>query len=57
MPNNRDIVITPEMMNGIAEIDAFNGAWTGGAVKLSADDLRVMRRVATIESVGSSNRI
>ena len=57
MPNNRDIVITPEMLNGIAEIDAFNGAWTGGAVKLSADDLRVMRRVATIESVGSSNRI
>ena len=57
MPNNRDIVITPEMLNGIAEIDAFNGAWTGGAVRLSADDLRVMRRVATIESVGSSNRI
>ena len=57
MPNNRDIVITPETLNNIAEIDAFNGAWTGGAVRLSADDLRVMRRVATIESVGSSNRI
>lgn len=57
MPNNRDIIITPEMLNNIAEIDAFNGAWTGGAVRLSADDLRVMRRVATIESVGSSNRI
>ncbi|MBQ8686163.1 MAG: Fic family protein [Alphaproteobacteria bacterium] len=57
MPNNLDIIITPEMLNGIAEIDAFNGAWAGGAVKLSADELRVMRRVATIESVGSSNRI
>lgn len=57
MPNNRDVVITPEMLNNIAEIDAFNGAWAGGAVRLSADDLRVMRRVATIESVGSSNRI
>lgn len=57
MPNNRDVVITPEILNNIAEIDTFNGAWVGGAVKLSADDLRVMRRVATIESVGSSNRI
>ena len=26
MPNNRDIIITPEMLNSIAEIDAFNGA-------------------------------
>lgn len=57
MPNNRDVIITPEILNNIAEIDAFNGAWAGGAVKLSADALRVMRRVATIESVGSSNRI
>lgn len=57
MPNNRDVIITPEILNNIAEIDTFNGAWAGGAVKLSADDLRVMRRVATIESVGSSNRI
>lgn len=40
MPNNRDVVITPEILNNIAEIDAFNGAWAGGAVKLSADDLQ-----------------
>lgn len=57
MPRIKDIVITPDMLNKIAEIDKFNGAWQGHLDKLAPDDLKVMKRVATIESVGSSNRI
>ncbi len=57
MPSNRDIVITPEMLNNIAEIDRFAASWAGGVGRPTAAELNVMRRVATIESVGSSNRI
>lgn len=57
MPSNRDIVITPEMLNNIAEIDRFMANWAGGIGRPTAAELNVMRRVATIESVGSSNRI
>ncbi len=57
MPNNRDIVITSEMLNGISEIDKFNSLWAAGLDRPSPDELKVMKRIATIESVGSSNRI
>ena len=57
MPNINDVVITPDMLNKIAEIDQFNGSWQGHLAKLTPDDLKVMKRVATIESIGSSNRI
>ncbi len=57
MPNIKDVVITPDMLNKIAEIDQFNGSWQGHLAKLTPDDLKVMKRVATIESIGSSNRI
>ncbi len=57
MPSNRDIVITPKMLNNIAEIDRFAASWAGGIGRPTAAELSVMRRVATIESVGSSNRI
>ncbi|MCQ2965841.1 MAG: Fic family protein [Alphaproteobacteria bacterium] len=57
MPRIKDIIITPDMLNKIAEIDKFVGSWYSDALKLSQADLKVMKRVATIESVGSSNRI
>lgn len=57
MPSNRDITITAEMLNGISEIDKFNSLWVGGIERPSPDELKVMKRVATIESIGSSNRI
>lgn len=57
MPKIRDIVITPDMLNKIAEIDQFIGSWNTDALKLTPAELNVMKRVATIESVGSSNRI
>ena len=57
MPKTKDIQITAEMLNKIAEIDTFNGMWNAGGAHLSVADLKVMKRIATIESVGSSNRI
>ncbi len=57
MPNLNDIIITPEMLRHIVEIDTFNASWTGKASRLTPEELRGMKRVATIESVGSSNRI
>ena len=50
------IQITPEILNLIAGIDEFKGAWRAlGA--LAPDRLSALRRVATIESIGSSTRI
>ena len=57
MPNIKDIKITPEMLTKIADIDHFNGIWQGGLCNISREQLKVMKRIATIESVGSSNRI
>jgi len=48
--------ITPEILGLIARIDEFKGAWRAlGA--LAPDRLSALRRVATIESIGSSTRI
>lgn len=48
--------ITPEVLGVIAQIDEFKGAWRAlGA--LAPDRLSALRRVATIESIGSSTRI
>ena len=48
--------ITPAVLAIIAELDEFKGAWRGlGA--LAPERLSALRRVATIESVGSSTRI
>ena len=48
--------ITPEVLRLIARIDEFKGAWRAlGA--LAPERLLALRRVATIESIGSSTRI
>ncbi len=48
--------ITPEILSLIARIDEFKGAWRAlGAI--APDRLSSLRRVATIESIGSSTRI
>lgn len=57
MPNIKDIIISPEMLNKISELDVFKANWDSGAIKVRPDVLRAMKMVATIESVGSSNRI
>ena len=52
----RNITITPEILKLIAEIDEFKGRWTAIAT-LAPEKLTSLRRIATIESVGSSTRI
>jgi Fic family protein len=48
--------ITPATLSLIAEIDEFKGAWRAIG-RLAPDRLTSLRRVATIESIGSSTRI
>ena len=50
------IKITPEILNLIAKIDYFRGAWRSFGT-LEPERLSALRRVATIESIGSSTRI
>lgn len=50
------IQITPEILGLIAKIDEFKGAWRALGT-LAPDRLSALRRVATIESIGSSTRI
>lgn len=51
-----NLVITPEMLNIVSEIDEFKGAWALFG-KLSPERLHALKKVATIESIGSSTRI
>jgi len=53
---NNEFSPTHEILNLISEIDEFKGKWTA-LQNLSPDRLLALRRVATIESVGSSTRI
>jgi Fic family protein len=48
--------ITPATLKLIAEIDEFKGAWSAIG-RISPERLTALRRVATIESIGSSTRI
>ena len=48
--------ITPETLRLIAELDEFKGAWRALGT-LAPDRLTALRKVATIESIGSSTRI
>lgn len=50
------IQITPEILDLVARIDEFKGAWRALG-SLAPDRLSALRRVATIESIGSSTRI
>ena len=54
--NATTIQITPEILGIISEIDEFKGAWRALGT-LAPDRLSALRRVATIESIGSSTRI
>ena len=50
------IAITPQILSLIAELDEFKGAWRALGT-LAPERLSALRRVATIESIGSSTRI
>jgi Fic family protein len=50
------LTITPALLRLIARLDEFKGRWQALG-RLAPDRLSALRRVATIESVGSSTRI
>jgi len=56
MLHAESLEITPEVLSLIARIDEFKGAWRALGT-LAPDRLSALRRVATIESIGSSTRI
>jgi Fic family protein len=56
MINTEIIRITPELLALLSELDEFKGAWRALGT-LAPERLDALRRVATIESIGSSTRI
>lgn len=56
MIKENDIKITNQMLSIISELDEFKGSWKLYG-QLSPERLKSLKKVATIESVGSSNRI
>jgi len=56
MYNITNITITPEILKLIAAIDEFKGRWSV-IETLTPEKLTFLRRIAMIESVGSSTRI
>lgn len=51
-----DLPITREMLQLISEVDRYVGEWNAGTA-IRPEQMSALRRVATIESVGSSTRI
>ena len=56
MFNIDTIAITPRLLQTVAEIDEFKGAWQALGT-LAPDRLSALKRVATVESIASSTRI
>ena len=56
LPDASSLPITGEHLTLIGEIDEFKGAWMAVG-RLAPERLSRLRRVATIESIGSSTRI
>ncbi|VTU29693.1 Adenosine monophosphate-protein transferase SoFic [Variovorax sp. SRS16] len=56
MAKSSTVHITSEILTLVAGIDEFKGAWRALGT-LAPDRLAALRRVATIESIGSSTRI
>ncbi len=50
------LVITPEILALIARIDEFKGAWAAIG-RIAPERLNALKRVASLESIGSSTRI
>lgn len=50
------LVITPELLRLITEIDEFKGNWQASSNQ-NPERLNALKHVATIESIGSSTRI
>jgi len=56
MVNTDTLQITPQLLALLSELDEFKGAWRALGI-LAPERLSALRRIATIESIGSSTRI
>jgi Fic family protein len=56
MLKTNTIQITPELLALLSELDEFKGAWRALGT-IAPERLSALRRIATIESIGSSTRI
>ncbi len=52
----KNLQLTPDLLRIVGEIDEFKGAWKALG-SLAPDRLATLRKIATVESVGSSTRI
>src|SRR5215813_8274674 len=52
----RNLMLTPDLLRLVGEIDEFKGAWTALGT-LAPDRLATLRHITTVESVGASTRI
>jgi Fic family protein len=52
----KNLAVTQQLLKAIAEIEEFKGRWEALG-SLAPERLKALRRIATIESVGSSTRI
>jgi Fic family protein len=52
----KNLVLTPDMLRLVGEIDEFKGAWKALG-SLAPDRLATLKQIATVESVGASTRI
>ncbi len=50
-----ELTLSPRLIRAIGEIDEFKGRWSALG-RLAPERLSALRRVATVESVGSSTR-
>src|ERR1700690_114574 len=56
MLNTDTINVSQELLALLSEVDEFKGAWRALGI-IAPERLNALRRVATIESIGSSTRI
>ena len=56
MPDIKNFTVTAQFAGQIAELDEFKGAWTNFS-NLQPEQLKSLKKISTIESVGASNRI
>src|SRR6516162_10838117 len=52
----KNLVLTPDILRLVAEVDEFKGAWKALG-SLAPDRLATLRHITTVESVGASTRI
>lgn len=52
----KHLILTPDLLRLVAEVDEFKGSWQALG-SLAPERLAALRRVATVESAGSSTRI